>query len=68
MATQINTPELMTLEQAGEYTSTSLRFMRRLVSERRIPVTRLGRHVRIQRQVLDAWIEQSTQPALDRRV
>lgn len=68
MATQTNKPELMTLEQAGDYTNTSLRFMRRLVSEQRIPVTRLGRHVRIQRQALDAWIEQSTQPALDRRV
>lgn len=68
MANEITTPELMTLEQAGDYTATSLRFMRRLVSERRIPVTRLGRHVRIQRQALDLWIAESTQPALDRRV
>ena len=68
MATQTNKPELMTLEQAWEYTNTSLRFMRRLVSEQRIPVTRLGRHVRIQRQALDTWIEQSTKPARDRRV
>lgn len=67
MANESNYPELLTLEQAGAYTNTSLRFMRRLVSERRVPVVRLGKHVRVQRQALDIWITASTQPALDRR-
>ena len=43
-------PELDTLlsvEQAAERLGTSERFVRRLVFERRIAYTKLGRHVRI---------------------
>jgi excisionase family DNA binding protein len=38
---------LLTVEQAAECLGTSERFVRRLIAERRIAYTKLGRHVRI---------------------
>jgi excisionase family DNA binding protein len=38
---------LLTVEQAAERLGTSTRFVRRLIAERRIAYTKLGRHVRI---------------------
>jgi excisionase family DNA binding protein len=53
------TPELDTLlsvEQAAEHLGTSVRFVRRLVFERRIAFVKVGRHVRITTADLDAFI------------
>jgi excisionase family DNA binding protein len=52
-------PELDTLlsvEQAAERLGTSVRFVRRLIAERRIAYVKLGRHVRITARDLDAFI------------
>ena len=49
--------ELLTPIQAGEYLQTGERFIRRLIAERRIDYIKLGRYVRLQRSVLDAFIE-----------
>jgi excisionase family DNA binding protein len=52
-------PELDTLlsvEQAAERLGTSVRFVRRLVFQRRIAYVKLGRHVRIAARDLDAFI------------
>jgi excisionase family DNA binding protein len=52
-------PELDTLlsvEQAAERLGTSVRFVRRLVFERRIAFVKVGRHVRICPADLDAFI------------
>jgi excisionase family DNA binding protein len=38
---------LLSIEQAAERLGTSVRFVRRLIAERRIAYTKLGRHVRI---------------------
>jgi excisionase family DNA binding protein len=38
---------LLTVEQAAERLGTSVRFVRRLVAERRIAYHKVGRHVRI---------------------
>ncbi len=48
--------ELLTPVQAGDYLRTGERFIRRLIAERRIPYVKLGRHVRLQRSALDAFI------------
>jgi excisionase family DNA binding protein len=40
----------------AEHLGTSLRFVRRLVFERRIPFVKVGRHVRIAASDLDAFI------------
>jgi excisionase family DNA binding protein len=47
---------LLTPQQAAERLGTSLRFVRRLVFERRIPFVKIGRHVRIAASDLDAFI------------
>ena len=48
--------ELLTVEEVADRLGTSARFVRRLVFERRIPYTKLGRHVRIAASDLDAFI------------
>ena len=38
---------LLTVEEAADRLGTSVRFIRRLIAERRIAYVRVGRHVRI---------------------
>jgi excisionase family DNA binding protein len=47
---------LLTVDQTAERLGTSVRFVRRLVAERRIAYVKLGRHVRITACDLDAFI------------
>ena len=48
--------QLLTPQEAADRLGTSLRFVRRLVLERRIPFIKLGRHVRIATSDLEAFI------------
>jgi excisionase family DNA binding protein len=48
--------KLLTLEEAAERLGTSVRFLRRLIAERRIAFVRVGRHVRIDPADLEAFI------------
>jgi excisionase family DNA binding protein len=48
---------LLTVEEAADRLGTSVRFIRRLIFERRIAYTKLGRHVRIATRDLDALIQ-----------
>jgi excisionase family DNA binding protein len=50
---------LLSVEQAAERLGTSVRFVRRLVFERRIAYVKLGRHVRIATRDLDTFIAAS---------
>jgi excisionase family DNA binding protein len=43
-------------EQAAERLNVSLRFIRRLCHERRVPYTKVGRLVRFDPAELDAWL------------
>jgi excisionase family DNA binding protein len=47
---------LLTVNEAAERLGTSARFIRRLIAERRIAYTKLGRHVRIAVRDLDAFV------------
>jgi excisionase family DNA binding protein len=47
---------LLSVAQAAERLGTSVRFVRRLIAERRIAYTKLGRHVRIATRDLDAYV------------
>jgi excisionase family DNA binding protein len=47
---------LLNVEEAAGRLGTSTRFIRRLIAERRIPFTKLGKHVRIDTADLDAFI------------
>jgi excisionase family DNA binding protein len=51
------TKKYLTAAEAAEYLNTSVRFVRRLVSERRIPFHHVGRHVRIATADLDAFVQ-----------
>jgi excisionase family DNA binding protein len=48
--------KLLTAQEAAERLGTSLRFVRRLIFERRIPFIKVGRHVRIAASDVDAFI------------
>jgi len=48
---------LMTVEQAGEYLGTGTRFVRRLITERRIGYVKVGKYVRLERATLDAFVD-----------
>ncbi|MGI9006624.1 MAG: excisionase family DNA-binding protein [Streptosporangiaceae bacterium] len=51
---------LLTVAQAAEMLSTSERFPRRLIAERRIRFVRVGRHVRIPESALRELIASGT--------
>ena len=48
---------LLTVEATAERLSTSPRFIRRLIAERRIEFVRVGRHVRISESALANFID-----------
>jgi excisionase family DNA binding protein len=48
--------QLYTVDEAAQRLNTTTRFIRRLIAERRIAFTKVGRHVRIESDVLDAFI------------
>jgi excisionase family DNA binding protein len=48
---------LLTVAQAGDYLGTGERFVRRLITQRRITYVKIGKFVRLQRSALDAFIE-----------
>ncbi|MDG4790250.1 excisionase family DNA-binding protein [Micromonospora sp. WMMD1102] len=51
---------MLTVDQAAARLGTKVRFVRRLIAERRIAFVKLGTHVRISASVLDAYIAAST--------
>lgn len=54
---------LLSVQEAADYLGVGERFVRRLVAEQRVPVQRVGRHVRIRRSALDRWLATQEQPA-----
>jgi excisionase family DNA binding protein len=50
------TDKLLTMEDAAERLGTSVRFVRRLIAERRIAYVKLGRHVRIAERDLITFV------------
>jgi excisionase family DNA binding protein len=62
--TGIPADRLLTVEAAAVQTSTSVRFIRRLIAERRIAYVKLGRHVRIPESALAEFISAGVVPPL----
>jgi excisionase family DNA binding protein len=56
--------QLHTVEEAAQRLNTTPRFIRRLIAERRIAFTRLGRHVRISGADLDDFVSRGRVEAL----
>ncbi|RBY81685.1 excisionase [Geodermatophilus sp. TF02-6] len=61
--TPVAPTELLTIEQAAAHLGTGERFVRRLISQRRIPFVKLGRHVRLERSALDEFIDDGRIPS-----
>jgi excisionase family DNA binding protein len=59
-----NNDHLLTVEEAAERLGTGVRFIRRLISERRIRYVKLGKPVRIPESAITAYIEERTVPTL----
>ncbi len=55
---------LLTVDQAAERLGTTTRFIRRLRAERRIAVIKIGRHIRIDSNDLDAFIQAGRQESV----
>jgi excisionase family DNA binding protein len=51
-----HTGRLLKPEEAAERLNVSLRFIRRLCHERRLPYTKVGKFVRFDADELEAWI------------
>jgi excisionase family DNA binding protein len=56
--------QLLSVEAAAERLDTTVRFIRRLIAERRIEFVRVGRHVRITESALADFIEAGKVPPL----
>jgi excisionase family DNA binding protein len=54
----------LTVSEAAEYLNTSVRFVRRLIAERRIAFHKVGAHVRLAIADLDAFIQSGRVEAL----
>ena len=52
-----NPVKLLTVEASADRLSTSVRFIRRLIAERRIEFVKVGRHVRISEAALQDFID-----------
>lgn len=65
------TTRYLKVAEAADYLNTSVRFVRRLIAERRIAFHRVGRHVRIAVVDLDAFVQdgrvEPATPAVVRR-
>lgn len=61
--TDRDTSVWLTPQDAADLLRVQVPMIRRLVNERRIPVTKVGRYVRINRNDLDAWLVANTRPA-----
>jgi len=55
---------LLSIVEVAERLGVSVRHVRRLVQERRIPFFKWGHLLRFDRDEIDAWLEQSHVPAL----
>ncbi|MFF7076017.1 excisionase family DNA-binding protein [Streptomyces lavendulae] len=55
---------LLAVDEVAERLGTGVRFIRRLISERRIRYVKVGKHVRIAESVLAAYIVANTVPTL----
>lgn len=56
LTTRNSTATLMDINEAAEHLHVSVRYMRRLVAERRIRHVKLGYFIRFEKQDVDEWV------------
>lgn len=50
-------PEIMTIEEVAEYLRIPLSSLYKLAQQGKIPASKVGRHWRFRREVIDKWID-----------
>jgi excisionase family DNA binding protein len=60
--------KLLTVIEAADRMGVGERFVRRLVTERRIPYSKLGKHVRISEADIEAYLEAARVEAVETAV
>jgi excisionase family DNA binding protein len=60
MSSTIDTRKLISVQAAAVYTGLSVHTIYAMVSQRRIPHIKLGRRVKFDGPLLDAWIRKNT--------
>ena len=53
-------PQLLTIEQLAQRLGTTVRHVRRLVAERRVPYVKVGRLVRFDPEAVKSWLDASS--------
>ena len=59
LATTGTPPQLLTIDQLAEQLNVSVRHVRRLVAERRLPYLKVGKFVRFDPAEVAAWLDRS---------
>jgi excisionase family DNA binding protein len=59
LATTSTLPQLLTIDQLAEQLNVSVRHVRRLVAERRVPYLKVGKFVRFDPTDIASWLERS---------
>lgn len=52
-------PQLLTIDQLADRLGTSVRHVRRLVAERRVPFLRVGKFIRFDSAEISDWLDES---------
>ena len=55
---------MLSIDEAAQLLGVAPRMIRRLTSERRLPHVKVGKHVRLRRSALEAFVNEATRPAL----
>ena len=61
-------PTLVDIDTVAGHLGVSVRHIRRLIDERRIPFVKVGRHVRFDVEAIAEWVDAHRTDVLDRRV
>jgi excisionase family DNA binding protein len=64
MASTPTLPQLLTIEQLAERLGVSIRHVRRLVAERRVPYLKVGKFVRFDPAEVSSWLDESRRSAI----
>ena len=59
---QLQFPELVDIETVAKLLGVGERYVRRMVSERRVPIVKVGHYVRFDLADIRNWVEQQRRP------
>lgn len=67
MATVENTSPMLTIDQLAQRLGTTVRHVRRLVAERRVPYVKVGKFVRFDPKDIAEWLDRARQNEMLKR-